>query len=321
MLSVYGDNHSFGNCSEVITLNNQGATALSCGYMASAISSFCQALNKSKSCMFDPREDRSDEQETAPTSCFDVDHLMEADCFGLHCEDENDESCPSHDRSNSAISGSFTFPSENPSRQKTNNLTNDEKLINSGFIYRKCIRVPSSYAYNPGFQRSQVLLTSIVIFNLALAHHIWATQQQEVQEPESMFDSTPRVSMLKKAVKLYELAIQLQEDHAATGEPESYSKLFFLSCINNLGNTFRLLGDTASSEKIFQHLLTVLMYLNYNEQHHGFDLSTASNTMDPDVSSSSATQNSSTTFFSAGKTYRSFFRNIFESDIKSAPAA
>ena len=309
----------YGNCSVIIALNNEGATALSCGRMASAISLFCQALHKSKSCILDPRDDRSNEPETAPTSCFDIDHLMEANCFGLSCDDENDESCPSYDSSNSAISGSFSFPLENPNRQETNNLTNDEKLINSGFIYRKTIRIPSSYAHNPVFQRSQVLLSSIVIFNLALAHHIWATQQQEIQS-ESMFDSTPRVSMLQKAAKLYELAIQLQENHAATGEPDSYSKLFFLSCINNLGNTFRLLGDSAASEKIYQHLLTVLMYLNYNGQHHGFDLSTASSSTNSDAPSSSATQNS-TTFFSAGKTYRSFFRNIFETDIKSAPAA
>merc|ERR1711937_706956 len=124
--------------------------------------------------------------------------------------------------------------------------------------------------------------------------------------------------LLKKAAKLYGLAIQLQEGQMVSEGPHSYSKLFFLSCINNLGNTHRLLGDTTSSEKIYQQLLAMLMYLNYSEQQHGYELSTAASITN---NSSSSTDRISTSTFPAARTYGSFFRNIFQREVKAAPAA
>ncbi len=333
MSSPYSGHHVSSERFQIIALNNQGASALSCGCMSVALSSFCQALQKSKACMLSQQKDDFDQQEMRPSSRFDIDHLMEASCFGLHCDGESDESCPGHDSSNnSAISSSFPAPSVYPSRQ---GLNNDDKLnSNSGFIYGKPICIPSSYADNTEFRHSDVLLSSIVIFNLALTHHISAIMQyhevqQQTQTPQGIVAFKRRLSILKKAAKLYELAIQLQEEHAAIDGPESCSKLFFLSCINNLGNTFRLLGDLPSSDKIYQHLLTMLIYLNYNEEQQGYNLSIANNSVASDASPEAATETSSTTtttattmaVFSAGRTYVSFFRNIFESDIKSAPAA
>ena len=293
--------------------------------MTAALSLLCQALHKSKACMLSQREDYFHRQEMEPSSRFGVDHLMDASCFGLDCDGESDESSPRHDSASSAMSDFFeAAPSDCPSRD----INNDDKLSsNSGFIYRKPIHIPSYHAYDAEFRHSEVLLSSVVIFNLALTHHRCAMMEQQ-QQTEDSVASRRRLSILKKAAKLYQLAIQLQEEHAAMDGPEWYSKLFFLSCINNLGNTLRLLGDIAASEKTYQHLLTMLMYLNYNEQQQqGYNLSADSNNLDSDASlvPASPTSSSSTTriaaSFSAGKTYVSFFRNIFESDIKSAPAA
>ena len=315
---------SYNERFQIIALNNQGATALSRGYMTAALSLLCQALHKSKACMLSQRGDYFHRQEMGPSSRFDVDNLMDASCFGLDCDGESDQSSPSQNSANNAMSDFFEAPSDCPSRD----INNDDKLSNSsGVIYRKPIHIPSYHAYDAGFRHYEVLLSSVVIFNLALAHHKCAMMQQE-QQTEDSVASRRRLSILKKAAKLYQLAIQLQEEHAAMDGPEWYSKLFFLSCINNLGNTLRLLGDIAASEKTYQHLLTMLMYLNYNEQQQqGYDLSSITSDLDSDSSPvpASPTSSSSTTriaaSFSAGKTYVSFFRNIFESDSKSAPAA
>ena len=224
----------------------------------------------------------------------------------------------------------------NTNTEKINTDTTNHNFSSGDFIYCKPIQVPEFYAHHIGLQRSEVILPSIAIFNLALAHHLWAKEKLAAPEQEAaaaaFLEHGDRSSslLLQKAAQLYGLAIQLQEGQMVSKEQNSYSKLFFLSCINNLGNTHRLLGDAASAKKIYEQLLTMLMYLNYSEKQQRFELSTTDTTSsNPNSSLSSARITSTTTSsvhvstssYSAGSTYGSFFRNIFQTESNPAPAA
>ena len=388
--------NAFSDCSHIIALNNEGATSLASGDMALAISSFCQALHTSKSCLGrrdeQRRQQKEQQEQERDGDCyyhhhnheernyphagshyeqdyqsqsqsvphFDIGHLMEAGCFGLNTNEENAEHNASIDSSSSnkikvSLSDSISSASAYSNIQKDNkeededskgsasaSSSNSDNFVSGDFIYRKPIHIPESYAHHVGLQRSEVILPSIVIFNLALAHHLWAMKKDN--SPEQQVAATnlghgqhSSSLLLKKSAKLYGLAIQLQEGQMVSGGPRSYSKLFFLSCINNLGNTHRLLGDISSSEKIYQQLLTMLMYLNYSEQQQGYELSTTTHTTttsattntsssdslstSPGRISSATTQSVSTSTYSAGSTYGSFFRNIFQTEVNAAPAA
>ena len=352
------------SCSRAIALNNEGATSLASGDMALAIATFCEALHTSKSCLIGGGDERMREGQEKDGDCyfhhrnynlnesheertpqhssseqqdlrslsstlphFDIGHLMEADCFGLNANEETVEQYPCIDSSSNTIQKSFSNSSAYLNIRKDKNEERSSDITNTNFIYRKPIRVPASYAHHPGFQRSEVILPSIVIFNLALAHHMWAMKmesklQQDVAAASvSGYGQRSSSLLLKKSTRLYGLAIQLQEGQMVDEGPQSYSKLFFLSCINNLGNTHRLLGDVASSEKIYQQLLTMLMYLTYSEHQEGYELSTTETFFSVSNAFSPSTQSVPTSTFSAGRTYGSFFRNIFQGEMKFAPAA
>jgi tetratricopeptide (TPR) repeat protein len=257
---------------------------------------------------------------------FDISHLMEADCFGLDAKEESTDQILStnHSRKKVKLSTSDSLTTAYASTDNENDFDNDSDgndLFSRDFIYRKPIHVPESLAHHVGLQRPDVILPSIVIFNLAVSHHLWALKIEgaALQQMDSSARQNQITLLLKKAANLYGLAIQLQEGQMISEGSQSYSKLFFLSCINNLGNTHRMLGDISSSEKIYQQLLTMLMYLNYSEQQQGYELSTrASNGLLSSPSSRIPTQTST---YSAGRTYGSFFRNIFQTEVNAAPAA
>ncbi len=357
------DRGALGDCSRIIALNNEGATSLSSGDMALAISTFCQALHLSRACLVVQSGERTmkereqkddyfchdqnyneyenqaqsvgsleDGQSLSPRlSGFDIGHLMEADCFGLVSNEESDQVCSYFDSSDNAVKTAFSVSTAYSSMRNTENGKKDNNLIHTNlaggdFIYRKPIRVPASYAHHAALQQSEVILPSIIIFNLALAHHLWGMKKKsEPQNDASNCKNQRGLSsvLLKKSAKLYGLAIQIQEGEVVTQGTKSYSTLFYLSCINNLGNVHRLLGDISSSERIYQQLLTMLMYLNYSEQQRGgYELSTTDDVTSVSNVWSSTAQSVSTSTFSAGRTYAgSFFRNIFQSEVKSAPAA
>lgn len=303
-------------------------------------------------------DDEYDQSSSSSPSVprFDIGHLMD---FGLNDnENTNDEvNTINNNSSSSKISLSDTFSSSScPDRPNDNINDNNKDGVNDSnknnkntaaaaagdFIYNRPIHVPESFAHHAGLQKSEVILPSIVIFNLALAHHLWAMKkekenkilglselQSQSQKPEAVNTDAIRPQaqhspslLLKKAAKLYGLAIQLQEGQMVSEGPQSYSKLFFLSCINNLGNSHRLLGDTASSEKIFQQLLTMLMYLNYSEQQQG-DTTTTMMTMSTTINNGSTTNNNNmnNTSSKVCRISESFFRNIFQTEVNAAPAA
>lgn len=126
----------------------------------------------------------------------------------------------------------------------------------SDIAYRSPIFVPDTDKL-PGPQTCGVFLSAVIIFNLALAYHFHATETEHLVDREVY---------LKKAKMLYQLAIRSQEQQIENHT--KIFKLFFLSCVNNLGIVHRLLGDAHAADECFQRLLTILMYLKYCEEGH-----------------------------------------------------
>jgi tetratricopeptide (TPR) repeat protein len=89
-----------------------------------------------------------------------------------------------------------------------------------------------------------VILSLIIIFNLALAHHLSAMQ-----------NNTDR-KLLQKALHLYELAYQLQREEDHNG-----SLRFTMIVANNLGQIHRAVKNESKHQQCLEHLLSTMMYL------------------------------------------------------------
>ena len=85
-----------------------------------------------------------------------------------------------------------------------------------------------------------------VIFNFALAHHLFAVSGQTQDEAR----------VLDQAVALYELthSLQLQEGIELSLE-------YTMATVCNLGHIHNLRGDTDKATKCFQHLLSIFCFL------------------------------------------------------------
>jgi hypothetical protein len=117
------------------------------------------------------------------------------------------------------------------------------------YVYSHVIRIPISIKEST-FE-SSVLISVIIMFNLALAHQLMMLETINKQQPPSNGEN-----ILKKAVKLYELAFNLQRDQGMEN-----TTLFTLATINNLGLIHQCLKESATANHCFQHLLSTLMIL------------------------------------------------------------
>ena len=134
--------------------------------------------------------------------------------------------------------------------QTMRTVADDHPESSSSSVYSSPIRIPEHVFQSPGLH-TEVAISSILIFNLAIAHHVCSQKLQE--EPL-------RHAFLTKATSLYELAVRLQEeDCARMRAPTQFSKLFILACLNNLGHAYRCLGQEESYQSCSQRLLSVLM--------------------------------------------------------------
>jgi hypothetical protein len=215
-----------------IDLNNKGATALSAGNMSSAIYFFRRALKTSKL--------ELDQGDATPLD-FGVDRLLEEDIV---------------------LSSS-----------------NDNNNNNDFVIYDKPIRINESYADDDRFQQSKSILPSIVIFNQALANHLCAIEtfkkhrKNRNYSVERLVEENEATNQIKEAVQFYRLAIRLQKQNqnvqqrsTTDNDDNSSSKIFFMSCLNNLCGAFRSLNDKTSERQTHQQLLSILMFITYNDQ-------------------------------------------------------
>lgn len=119
---------------------------------------------------------------------------------------------------------------------KASNSTSDDV-----FIYRKAIHIPSDIECT---YQSSVMVSSMIIFNLAVAHHLFANGNDKA-----------RASLLK-AAKLYELGFNMQRE-----ENFGNNIIFTMATANNMGLIYRHLGDEQTANMCFKHLLSTVMFL------------------------------------------------------------
>ena len=88
-------------------------------------------------------------------------------------------------------------------------------------------------------------MSIIIVFNLALAYHLAAL---ECDSPGLL---------LRKSVKLYQLALTLQSEGACAEE----IAIFSLVVSNNLGYAYKVLEEDELANRCFQRLLAGLMLI------------------------------------------------------------
>lgn len=114
------------------------------------------------------------------------------------------------------------------------------------YLYQQAVRIP----FNVGSSyRACVMVSTMVTFNLALANQLASCKK--------VADPSECQAMLRKAVKLYELAFSMQQEEQFDG-----NTLFTLATVNNLGLIHSQLNDRMAANQCFEYLLSTLMYFN-----------------------------------------------------------
>jgi tetratricopeptide (TPR) repeat protein len=131
-------------------------------------------------------------------------------------------------------------------------MTKCVHLDNSGdrqeqktFMYRRAICINDAAEDTTYSYESRVVVTAVIIFNLALAYQLAAANTTNGND-----------RYLRKAAKLYKLAIRMPHE-----EQLESSTLFSMTCINNVGLVYQDLRDIVAAQKCFEHLLSTLMFL------------------------------------------------------------
>jgi hypothetical protein len=136
--------------------------------------------------------------------------------------------------------------------------TDDEQAYY--YIYCKGIRIEpmststsssSSCSSSSGTQRRMVIYSTIIIFNLALAFHLSTLDTSS--SPQKHKNKTS--ARLTKALKLYELALTLQEQERIKG-----NVFFTLATVNNMGVIQRSIGESDKQARgYFEFVLSNLL--------------------------------------------------------------
>jgi hypothetical protein len=127
------------------------------------------------------------------------------------------------------------------------------------YIYHRPIVIPPIPALiHSESPASKIAVMSVIIFNLALAHHLHG-----IADP----DPSSNLTRFAKAAKLYEIGFKLQ-----ASQNDGFN-FFSMAVLNNLGQVFRAVGQEEKAARCFSHLLSTLVFLV--ERHGGNDHSIA----------------------------------------------
>jgi hypothetical protein len=134
--------------------------------------------------------------------------------------------------------------------------------INSWFVYRKPIFVNKDCIEGMHFMGAT--LSIIILFNLALAHHLKAIAGTSTT-------NTTSYKLLLQALQLYKLAYQLhvdiihhsqqQQQPSSQDNKGATSLRLTMIIFNNLGDIHRITGDKEKHIMCLQHLLTLIMFI------------------------------------------------------------
>eukprot|EP00525_Craspedostauros_australis_P004495 CAMPEP_0198117670 /NCGR_PEP_ID=MMETSP1442-20131203/18880_1 /TAXON_ID= /ORGANISM="Craspedostauros australis, Strain CCMP3328" /LENGTH=273 /DNA_ID=CAMNT_0043775769 /DNA_START=131 /DNA_END=952 /DNA_ORIENTATION=- len=240
------------NADQIVYRNNQGCSLLEVGHFDHAIEAFTGLLSSSKQFMDNFSEQVDDCMRNPPSTSLDacmVPCSLPAGASATHNKSNTNGNGKNVDMSNSDNSGN-----SNNSRTINSSPTsaNDSK---HNFVYRHPIQLPWGMDLSYG---NGVLISTAIMFNLALCHHLKAYRCMQS-------DASRSAQCFAKAGRLYELAynLQLEEDL----DP-SHSMFFTMATINNLGMVHSANGRTQIAEQCFQHLLCAVVFLiDQNEAH------------------------------------------------------
>lgn len=133
------------------------------------------------------------------------------------------------------------------------------------YLYQHPIRIPAnknhdytSDVFGTTYQECS-MISCMIVFNLALAHHLEGMEQQKRE-----LDEATVLAAFQKARLLYEITLNLHRDVQKTASSRSRSSqdvVFVLAVFNNLGLVHRRLQNGEASGKCFQHVLSTLMCL------------------------------------------------------------
>jgi hypothetical protein len=130
-------------------------------------------------------------------------------------------------------------------RRSQEETSSSEDFECGGYIYRKPIHV-SPHSMQEGHSMGATL-SLIVSFNLALANHLAAVQNNMCRR------------RLQKALQLYKIAYQLQQEEQHMQQVNSLH--FTMIFANNLGEIHRTVSNRSKHMMFLQHLLSTVMYL------------------------------------------------------------
>jgi len=145
--------------------------------------------------------------------------------------------------------------------------------FNNGFIYHRPLLIHNHCIEEGHFMG--ITLSLIILFNLALAHHLKAisigTCENKCDEISS-HSNEYKTQVLQQALQLYELSYQLHVDYlrhpkAPDGTiPGDHSRnigslRFTMIISNNLGEIHRVAGNSKKHKMCLHHLLSAIMYM------------------------------------------------------------
>ena len=212
---------SLQQLNEAIRLNNHAAMHINSGMFEIAISTLAAALKASRQILDNGAADRKEKDDI-----FTLDQ-----CILSAQQDERRLSCNYQNQEDESDSGDVMYQRQQYKEGPT-------------FLFRRAIEIPTSLDEANDYG-SSVMISVIIIFNLALAHQQAGIVGDEICKAK-----------LNKAAKLYELAYSLQREESMEG-----TALFTMATINNLGMIYDSLEETATAGKCFQHLLSTLMFM------------------------------------------------------------
>ncbi|KAL3904710.1 MAG: hypothetical protein SGARI_004802 [Bacillariaceae sp.] len=93
-------------------------------------------------------------------------------------------------------------------------------------------------------------MSSNLIFNIALCHHLIALNTAETNQRHSL-------KRLKGALKLYELGFHMHSKKGVEGMSMNYA----LALINNCAHIWETLGSTSKAQRFYNHMLSSLMMM------------------------------------------------------------
>lgn len=117
-----------------------------------------------------------------------------------------------------------------------------------GYMYQKLVRIPCRNCFGSQNMGSAVAL--IIIFNLAIAHHISSSRS----------NSWPK---MKRTLQLYQLANDclnryIIDTHSYSASNEMYM-MFQMILLNNLSHLHSFMGDYSKSRQCIERLIPIIM--------------------------------------------------------------